>query len=186
MRPLGRWDKKYIWHPFTQQSEWDALSPIIIESGKGVWLKDSKGRRFIDGVSSLWVNVWGHQKKELDRAIHRQVKPPSPPVGEGGDGGSPPPQSRQTSGESPAVWRPPSFLRGEEVHDILRRHHRSIAAVVMEPLIQGASGMRIMPKGYLAHISKLCQKYQALLIVDEVATGFGRTGTMFASEHEGV
>src|SRR5476649_88953 len=56
----------------------------------------------------------------------------------------------------------------------------------MEPLVQGASGILLMPKRYLAHVAKLCQKYQVLLIVDEVATGFGRTGTMFAVEQENV
>ena len=56
----------------------------------------------------------------------------------------------------------------------------------MEPLIQGASGMLLVPKGYLAHVAALCKKYNVLLIADEVATGFGRTGRMFACEHEGV
>src|SRR5262249_47041424 len=73
-----------------------------------------------------------------------------------------------------------------EIDHVLRRHHSRIAAVVMEPLIQGASGMRLIPPGYLAHVAKLCKKYGVLLIVDEVATGFGRTGTMFACEQEGV
>jgi adenosylmethionine-8-amino-7-oxononanoate aminotransferase len=76
--------------------------------------------------------------------------------------------------------------RGEGMEAILSRHHREVAAVVMEPLVQGASGMLLMPKGYLAYAARLCKEYKVLLIVDEVATGFGRTGTMFASEHEGV
>src|SRR5262245_7263198 len=71
---LARLDKKYVWHPFTQQREWQDRDPVIIASGRGVWLKDIRGRRFIDGVSSLWVNVWGHRRKELDRAVVRQLK----------------------------------------------------------------------------------------------------------------
>jgi adenosylmethionine-8-amino-7-oxononanoate aminotransferase len=74
----------------------------------------------------------------------------------------------------------------EGIARILKHHHRGIAAVVMEPLIQGASGMLLMPRGYLAHVARLCKRYQVLLIVDEVATGFGRTGTMFACEQEKV
>src|SRR5262249_513428 len=77
-------------------------------------------------------------------------------------------------------------FRGDDLEIILKRHHKEIAAVVMEPLIQGASGMLLMPKGYLAHVARLCRQYNILLIVDEVATGFGRTGRMFASEHENV
>jgi adenosylmethionine-8-amino-7-oxononanoate aminotransferase len=74
----------------------------------------------------------------------------------------------------------------DELTRVLKRHHASLAAVVMEPLIQGASGMLLMPKGYLAHVARLCHRYQVLLITDEVATGFGRTGTMFACEQENV
>src|SRR5437016_3535095 len=74
MTDLAAWDKKHIWHPFTQQAEWGEREPIVIKSGKGVWLTDTKGRRFIDGVSSLWVNVWGHRKKELDEALRRQLR----------------------------------------------------------------------------------------------------------------
>jgi len=280
--PLGHWDKKYVWHPFTQQTEWGAREPVIIKSGKGVWLTDTKGRRFIDGVSSLWVNVWGHNHPVLNKAVQAQlskiahstflglthepairlakklveIAPPGfsrvfysdngstavevalkmayqywqltghprktkfvslkegyhgdtigsvsvggidlfherfrsllfkgwqvdpfsrRKVGEGWDEGKgrslTPTLSRLTPGE------------GDQMTRILSHHHQEIAAVVMEPLIQGASGMLLMPKGYLAHVAVLCKRYQVLFIVDEVATGFGRTGKMFACEHDGV
>jgi adenosylmethionine-8-amino-7-oxononanoate aminotransferase len=280
---LAQWDKRYVWHPFTQQTEWAQRDPVIIASGKGVWLKDVRGRRFIDGVSSLWVNVFGHRKEELDAAIRRQLKkfahgtflglthepairlakklieianaphPLPPPRGgrvQGGgglsrvfysDNGSTAVevalkmayQYWQLSGrptktkfvsmkdgyhgdtmgsvsvggidlfherfrgllfkgyqvEPPHPLPPPRGGRvqgGGDIEQVLKRHHRSIAAVVLEPLIQGASGMRLMPRGYLAQVARLCKRYRVLLIVDEVATGFGRTGTMFACEQEGV
>jgi len=69
---------------------------------------------------------------------------------------------------------------------ILRRHHREIAAVVVEPLVQGAGGIIVAPKGYLRGVRRLCDQYHVLLICDEVAVGFGRTGKMFACEHERV
>ena len=279
---LSAWDKRFLWHPFTQQAEWQAREPVIIQSAKGVWLRDQRGRRFLDGNSSLWVNVWGHRRPELDRALKAQadrvahstflglthepairlarelidiapegltrvfysdngstavevalkmayqfwqlsgrkkktkfvglkegyhgdtigsvsvggidlfharfknllfqgwnVDPFSRrKVGEGGDEGQgralTPTLSRLMPGE------------GDEISQLFSRHHGEIAAVIMEPLIQGASGMRLMPKGYLAHVARLCRKYGVLLIVDEVATGFGRTGTMFACEQENV
>src|SRR5438874_714381 len=70
---LAVWDKQFLWHPFTQQAEWAGREPIIIESGRGVWLKDVKGRRLLDGNSSLWVNVWGHNHPVLNQAIKRQL-----------------------------------------------------------------------------------------------------------------
>src|SRR4051812_27739096 len=70
---LAKWDKRYVWHPFTQQTEWAEREPVIIQSAQGVWLKDVNGRRFIDGVSSLWVNVFGHRKKAIDAAIRAQL-----------------------------------------------------------------------------------------------------------------
>ncbi len=73
-----------------------------------------------------------------------------------------------------------------EIESILREHHRSLAAVVIEPLIQGAAGMITHPVGFLARVRELCNEYNVLLICDEVATGFGRTGKMFACEHEAV
>ncbi len=288
--PLTAWDKRYLWHPFTQQTEWAGREPLVIESGEGVWLKDAKGRTFIDGVSSLWVNVFGHRRRELDRALTRQLRKiahstflglthepairlakklielaPKPlsrvfysdngstavevavkmayqywqlkgktkktkfvslkngyhgdtigSVSVGGvdlfharfrellfDGWQaelPPQNAVQPNAVRPNAVRPdvvrpndvrpnavrPNVVRPNAVESILKKHHRSIAAVVMEPLVQGASGMLLMPKGYLAHVARLCKRYDVLLIVDEVATGFGRTGTMFAVEQEKV
>ncbi len=72
--PLSEKDKKYLWHPFTQMKDWEAEEPLIIEKGKGNYLYDIEGKRYFDGVSSLWVNVHGHRRKEIDDAIIRQVK----------------------------------------------------------------------------------------------------------------
>jgi len=284
MPSLAAADKKYVWHPFTQHQEWDSRDPNVIRSGKGVWLQDTRGHRFIDGVSSLWVNVWGHRKKELDRALIRQmgkmahstflglthepairlaqklteiaprgltrvfysdngstavevavkmayqywqlagkpkktkfvsmkegyhgdtlgsvsvggidlfhsrfqkllfkgyaVVPPSPPTP------SPLNMERGNRNIKSLLHNLGRRVRDESgIDGILRRHRHEVAAVIMEPLVQGASGMLLMPPGYLSHIAHLCKKYNVLLIVDEVATGFGRTGRMFACEHEGV
>jgi adenosylmethionine---8-amino-7-oxononanoate aminotransferase len=69
---------------------------------------------------------------------------------------------------------------------LLRDHEGDVAAVIMEPLVQGAAGMLVHPPGYLRAVRELCDRHDVLLILDEVATGFGRTGRMFATEHEGV
>ncbi|MDC2863553.1 adenosylmethionine--8-amino-7-oxononanoate transaminase [Bacillus sp. BP-3] len=74
----------------------------------------------------------------------------------------------------------------EEMEDLLRENHEEVAAVIIEPLVQGASGIITMPDGYLKGLRELCTAYNVLLITDEVATGFGRTGKMFACEHEGI
>jgi adenosylmethionine-8-amino-7-oxononanoate aminotransferase len=74
----------------------------------------------------------------------------------------------------------------EPIEDLLRRRHRDIAGLVVEPLVQAAGGMITAPPGYLSHLRRLCTRYRVLLIADEVATGFGRTGRMFACEHEAV
>lgn len=278
MKSLAEWDKKFIWHPFTQQAEWAGRKPIVIQSADGVWLKDIRGRRLIDGVSSLWVNVHGHNhpalnkalRRQLDRIAHstflglthepairlakalveiapkglsrvfysdngstavevavkmayqywqlkgksRKTKFVSMKEGYHGDtlgsvsvggidlfharfkrllfrgwtvraGGNEPAKGRK--GERATLPLPPiRRFADSPIRDILERHHREIAAVVMEPLVQGASGMLLMPKGYLAHVAALCKRYNVFLIVDEVATGFGRTGKLFASEHEDV
>ena len=72
-RQLEELDKKYIWHPFTQMKEWIEEKPIIITEGRDCFLKDIYGRWYLDGVSSLWVNIHGHRKKEIDDAIKEQI-----------------------------------------------------------------------------------------------------------------
>ncbi len=74
----------------------------------------------------------------------------------------------------------------DKIERMLKEHHREICALVIEPVMQGAAGMLLQPEGYLSRVAKLAKKYQVLLIADEVATGFGRTGKMFACEHESV
>jgi len=69
---------------------------------------------------------------------------------------------------------------------IMHKHQKEIAALIIEPFVQGAGGMIVAPAGYLEQVRKLCSKYRILMIADEVATGFGRTGKMFACEHESV
>jgi adenosylmethionine-8-amino-7-oxononanoate aminotransferase len=73
-----------------------------------------------------------------------------------------------------------------EVEKLMKKHHKELAAMIVEPLVQAAAGMLVYPKGYLKGIRKLCTKYNILMIVDEVAMGFGRTGKMFACEHEDI
>src|SRR4030042_2563481 len=72
-KKLEELDKKYIWHPFTQMKDWLEEKPIIISEGQDCFLKDIYGRWYIDGVSSLWVNIFGHRKKEIDDAIKEQL-----------------------------------------------------------------------------------------------------------------
>ena len=74
----------------------------------------------------------------------------------------------------------------DPIEAILKTRHREVAGVILEPLVQAAAGMITAPPGYLTRVRDLCTKYNVLLIVDEVATGFGRTGKMFACQHEGV
>ena len=67
-------DKKYLWHPFTQMEEWARTEPLVIERAQGNYLIDTEGRKYLDGVSSLWVNVHGHHRAEIDQAITRQLE----------------------------------------------------------------------------------------------------------------
>jgi adenosylmethionine---8-amino-7-oxononanoate aminotransferase len=269
---LKQKDKKYIWHPFTQMRDWMNQEPLIIEEGKGAWLKDIDGKWYIDGVSSLWVTVHGHRHPAIDRAVKKQIDKiahstmlglsnvPATLLAEKiiklapeeltkvfySDSGSEGVeialkmafQACQQSGKpkkkkfltlvnayhgdtigaisvggidlfhqiykpllfksfkapTPYCYRCPfKLIRPEckmkclgEVEKIMRVHHKEIAAMIVEPLVQAAAGLLVYPKGYLKGIRKLCTKYNILMIVDEVAMGFGRTGKMFACEHEGV
>ena len=72
-RRLEEADKKYIWHPFTQMKDWVGERPVIISGGRDCFIKDIYGRWYLDGVSSIWVNIHGHRKKEIDDAIKEQT-----------------------------------------------------------------------------------------------------------------
>lgn len=272
---LEQWDREYIWHPFTQMQEYAKTRPLVIERGEGSYLIDIEGNRYLDGVSSLWVTVHGHNKKELNDAIKAQVDQiahstllglanvPSillakklveitPPglnkvfYSDSGstaveialkmafqywkqkDGGIFRGKTKFISlGEAyhgdtigsvsvggmelfhdifrpllfdrihvpaPYCYRCPLDLSRpscdmncvQSVEEVMARNNGEIAAMIVEPLVQGAAGMIVAPDGYLKRIRELCSRYNILLIADEVAVGFGRTGKMFACEHEGV
>ncbi|MGI8386863.1 adenosylmethionine--8-amino-7-oxononanoate transaminase [Robertmurraya sp. P23] len=262
--------KKHLWLPFTQMKDYDE-NPLIIESGKGIKVKDIDGKEYYDGFSSVWLNVHGHRKKELDDAITKQLgkiahstllgmtNVPATELAEklieispeklarvfysdsGAEAmeialkmafqywknsGKPEKQKfismnngyhgdtigavsigsialyHQVYGplmfESfkapiPYVYRfeggDPAQCRDEcldTLEQLLIENHQEIAALTIESIVQGAGGIIMMPEGFLTGVRELCTKYSVLLIVDEVATGFGRTGKMFACEHESV
>ena len=255
VKRLASWDKQYLWHPFTQMKDWLESDPLIIERAKRCYLIDTKGQRYLDGVSSLWVNVHGHRHPKIDQAINKQTGQLSHSTLLGlsnrpavelakklveitpkglekvfySDNGSTAVevaikmayQYWQNTGNKKKttiahlsnsyhgdtlgsvsvggmdlfhnVYRKLIFkTRAVDVFDLdrlektFKTHHRTIAALVVEPLVQGAAGMIVWPKGILKRIAHICRKYDVILIADEVATGFGRTGKMFACEHEGV
>ena len=271
---LERDDKRHIWHPFTQMREYERERPLVVREGRGCWLVDIHGRRYLDGVSSLWCNIHGHRRREIDAAIREQLgriahstllgisnepairlakelvrrAPPGLTKVFYSDNGSTAVEVAlkmafqywryrgrefrkktrfvalrngyhgDTIGAMSvggielfhAAFRPllfrthfapsPNCYRCEfrcergrcrwecvaGMERILRAHGREVAAVIVEPLVQAAGGMIVAPEGYLKRVEKLSRKYNVLLIADEVATGFGRTGRMFACEHEGV
>ncbi len=262
---LSRADRTRIWHPFTQMSDWEKEEPLIIESGDGVYLTDVKGDRYLDGVSSLWVNLHGHRHPALDRALRHQIgkiahstllgaaSVPSIELAEEllkitpkglsqvfySDSGSTAveialkmafqycqqngaPRRRRfvhfvnayhgdTVGSvsvggidlfhqvyGPLLFKgfkvpAPYPYRGmtaekslQILEKTLKAHHREIAALIVEPLIQGAAGMMTQPPGWLKRVERLCRRYGVFMIADEVAVGFGRTGKMFACEQENV
>ena len=300
---LEELDKKYLWHPFTQMKEWVEEKPVIISEGRDCFIKDIYGRWYLDGVSSLWVNIHGHRKEEIDDAIKEQIdkishstllglsnvpairlaeklvkivnqsltkNTPSltlPPRG-GGQGWGGDSERRTLNSELTKVfysddgstsvevalkmafqyWKhkgvddkntfislnnayhgdtigavsvggidifhkafepllfktfrapSPYCYRCElgkkypscslaclvKLEKILKANSKVIAAMIIEPMIQAAGGMITSPPGYLKGVRKLCSKYNVLMIADEVATGFGRTGRMFACEHESI
>jgi adenosylmethionine---8-amino-7-oxononanoate aminotransferase len=272
---LEKWDKKYLWHPFTQMQDWLKDEPLVISEGKGSYLKDIKGKWYLDGISSLWVNLHGHRNPALDAALRRQINKISHStllglanapsielarrlitIGPGklskvfySDNGSTAVEIalkmafqywQQKSGlsakrkkrfihfvnsyhgdtigavsvggidlfhktygpllfksfkvNSPYCYRchlglsyPACKLKClDETGKILEKHHREIAGLIIEPMVYAAAGMLTQPPGFLKGIEALCRKYGVLLICDEVATGFGRTGKMFACEKEKV
>jgi len=272
-------DKTFVWHPFTQMKDWLGEKPLIIEEGRDCFVRDTSGNWYLDGVSSLWVNIHGHRRIEIDDAIRGQLDKiahstllglaniPSIELAEKlitladnsfaglsrrlskvfySDNGSTAVeialkmafQYRIHSGQkkktkfiavrngyhgdtigamsagsvevfhatfgplffetfkapSPHCYRCElgkslpecSFACLESMKRIMDQHAGEVTAVILEPLVQAAGGMIVWPEGYLRGVRELCDKYDVLLIADEVATGFGRTGKMFACEHEQV
>jgi adenosylmethionine-8-amino-7-oxononanoate aminotransferase len=248
-------DRAHLWHPFTQQRDWAVEEPLIVERAEGTDLIDTHGRRYIDGVSSLWCNVHGHRQPRIDAAIREQLErvahstmlglshpgaielarrlveiaPPGLTRVFYSDSGSTATEIalkmafqywRQQGDERRtrfvslreayhgdtigsvsvggidlfhATYRPLLFdtLSAEpgDIDDMRRlfeAHPGEIAAAIVEPLVQGAAGMIVHPDGYLRAVRELCDEHGVLLICDEVAVGFGRTGRMWASEHEAV
>ena len=291
---LQQLDKQHIWHPFAPMKLWLADDPLVIVAAEGMHLIDSDGKRYLDGVSSLWCNVHGHRVAEIDAAVRAQldkvahttmlglasepailladrlmkIVPPNLKKIFYSDAGATAteiafklaaqywfnigrPEKNEFVGFAEAyhgdtfgamsVGRTELFHRAyfpmlfkthfaptpftyrwpgnelaesacgiarareslprearsysaQDVRDhclqaldaILQQHAHRVAAVCIEPLVQGAAGMIVQPEGFLAGVRDLCSRYDVLLIADEVAVGFGRTGTMFACEQEGV
>jgi adenosylmethionine-8-amino-7-oxononanoate aminotransferase len=271
---LRQWDRDHVWHPFTPVPEGGGEPPLFIERAEGCYLIDSEGRRYLDGVSSLWCNVHGHRVPELDAALREQAERVAhstmlglanvpatelarrlvelaPPgltrVFYSDDGATavevalkmafqywrqcPEPRPGKTKflalqsayhgdtlgdvsvgdvgrfhrlfgpllfptlkAPSPYCYRCPLGLERtacridcvEKLAALVREHADELAAVVVEPLVQGAGGMITAPAGFLRRVREVTREHGVLLIADEVATGFGRTGTLFACEQEGV
>src|SRR4051795_4782089 len=250
-------DRRFLWHPFTQQRGWADDDAPIIERAERCELIDIHGRHYIDGVSSLWCNVHGHRHPAIDIAVRDQMDRVAHSTMLGlshrpaielarrlveiapdglsrvfySDSGSTAAeiavkmafQYWQQQGGSDArrtrfvslknayhgdtigsvsvggidlfhgAYGPLLFGAlhaeagdGADMERLLSAHPGEIAAVIVEPLVQGEAGILVHPEGYLADVRALCDEYGTLLICDEVATGFGRTGRMFACEHEGV
>ena len=266
---LKQLDHSYLWHPFTQMQEWIGEEPCIISRAEGHYLIDVNGRRYFDGVSSLWCNVHGHRKRELDDAIRDQldrishstflglshvpgielaqklieVAPPGLQRVFYSDSGATAVEvalkmsvqywqlkheakrtliatlaesyhgdtiGSMSMGYSETFHRyhksllfpvlritPPHVFRyyqrmseaealnaaADEAERKINENKTTLAALVVEPLMQGAAGMWVQPVEYLQALDKICRQYGILLILDEVATGFGRTGKMFACDH---
>src|SRR5919205_40212 len=200
---LAELDRRHLWHPFTQQQGWMEEDFPIIERADETTLYDTEGNAYIDGVSSLWCNVHGHRHPAIDIALkmayqwHHQR-------GEWWRAGFVCLRNSyhgDTLGSVSvggielfhSLYRPLLFDVWqaepgdvESMRALLAEHADRCAAVIVEPLVQGAAGIHVQPEGYLRAVRELCDEFGVFLICDEVATGFGRTGTMFACEHEGV
>ena len=261
---------QHVWHPCTQMKRHETLPLVPIARAEGVWLYDFEGRRYLDGVSSWWVNLFGHghphikaalvaQLDQLDHVMlagftHEPVVALSEKLGQltglghafyASDGASateialkmsahywrnmgrpekcrfvglaggyhgetvgalavtdialfreayaplvrlaatvPSPDARAAQpGESAADV---ATRAGDALEGWLQEHHTSAAALIIEPLVQCAAGMVMHDASYLQRARALCGRYDVHLVVDEIATGFGRTGTMFAHQQAGI
>jgi len=273
---MNKWeqlDKKYIWHPFTQMKGWVENPQLVIDRGEGVKLYDVDGKEYLDAISSLWVNIHGHRRKEINEAVIAElnkiehstllglINEPSAELAEklvevtpaglekvfySDDGstaveaaikiafqywnyaGHPGKKDFINLGDSyhgdtvgavsvgnvevfhkaykpllfqthrvscPSYYHTNADVHSEkefldfllkELEDYLKENADHTAAMIIEPLCQCAAGMLMQPEGYIKGVRDLTKKYNVLLIVDEVAVGFGRTGLMYACNHEGV
>ncbi|WP_293446269.1 adenosylmethionine--8-amino-7-oxononanoate transaminase [Persephonella sp.] len=273
---LEEWDKEYFWHPFTQMKVYREEENIIVERGEGVYVYDIYGRKYLDGVASLWCNVHGHNHPKLNKAIEEQLQkiahfttlgasnvpavvfaknlvditPPKlkkvffsedgaeameiaikiayhywhnkgekrktkfvtlseayhgDTIGSVSVGGinifhekykpllfdvykmpSPYLEAIKKVGRERALEYDTTRLLIDQVEDFIFKNHQEIAGFVLEAGVQGAAGILPFPKGYLKEIRRICDEYNIIMIVDEVATGFGRSGYMFACEKEGI
>lgn len=269
---LARRDLDVVWHPCTQMRDHESLPLIPIRRGRGVWLEDFAGRRYLDGISSWWVNLFGHANPRINAAIASQLDqlehvllagfthepvlelserlvaltPPGLTRCFYADSGSAAVeialkmsfhywhnlgQHRRTRfihltnsyhGEtigalgvgdialyrdtyaplltpSLAVTSPDCFYRDADetwevystrafaaMEQTLARHADETCAVIVEPLVQCAGSMRMYHPAYLKLLRAACDRYNVHLILDEIAVGFGRTGTMFACEQARV
>ncbi|MHB1950061.1 MAG: adenosylmethionine--8-amino-7-oxononanoate transaminase [Acidiferrobacteraceae bacterium] len=262
-------DLRVLWHPCTQMQDHEQRPPVAIRRGSGSWLEDFDGHRYLDGISSWWVNLFGHANPRINAAIKTQLDTlehvllagfTHEPVitlserliriaprgltrcfyAESGSAAieialkmslhywrneGEPARTRFVSlrnayhGEtigalalgdvglyrSPYEPMLPSWPKAEspagngapeigprmeralaDLERILSSHTGSLCAVAVEPLIQCAGGMRMYPAEYLSRVRALCSQYRVHLIADEIAVGFGRTGTLFACEQAGI
>ena len=267
---LKDWDKQHLWHAFTQMQEYE---PLVFESAEGIWLTDIDGKRYLDGVSSLWCNVHGHRHPAIDGAIRQQLDLVSHVTLLGSSCSTSVRLAKRLVDVTPAslqhvffssdgasaveaalkmafqYWRQknepetrnrfmalgsayhgdtigsvslggvahfhslfgpllfdtirlpcPDYSHvadrmseseateffGNQMRELFEKHHHETAAVIMEPLMQGAAGMLRHPQGMLKTVRDLCDEFNVLMIADEVAVGFGRTGTLFACQQESV
>jgi adenosylmethionine-8-amino-7-oxononanoate aminotransferase len=269
---LVRRDLAAVWHPCTQMKDHEWLPLIPVRRGKGVWLEDFDGKRYLDAISSWWVNLFGHSHPHINAALNAQLEtlehvllagftheavvelserliaitPPGLERCFYADNGSSaievalkmsfhtwlnknrPGKTkfvtlansyhgetlgalavggvelyRQTYGpllmqpitvpspdcyhrEAGESWHDYSVRRFEPMEMTLERHAAEICAVVIEPLVQCAGNMRMYDPVYLALLRDACNHYRVHLIADEIAVGFGRTGTLFACEQAGI
>lgn len=253
-----QFDQAHIWHPYSPSPS--HYPQHLITSANGVWLTLNNGQKVIDGMSSWWAMIHGHNHPELNKAIKQQVDVMAHVMFGGlthtpaialakklveitpkpltqvffSDSGSVSVEvaikmalQYQIASNKPnksklitvrggyhgdtigamAVCDPQQGMHHlfqailtqhyfvkqpnepgaiEDLEKTLKAQHSHIAAMILEPIVQGAGGMVFYSSDYLIKARQLCTQYEVLLIIDEIATGFGRTGALFASSHIGV